>query len=804
MVMNNFISYIIKGNKLSSAGFQPIISTGDDIEVGDRTDVILGALPYYYTFTHSESHSIFIMRRFDVTSYMGARAGRMAIAVAIPKGWRMANAKSPFDLLNELWAAYRDRYMEWGEFSQTYQFQNVTEDESIFRAIIANYPLEIFSGVTPVTMRGISAAWLQASASEIRDIMRDTRRDGVEQYSEVILIESGSCSGPQINIRGHRRPAYSIFCNGMSLGSLMPNGSVTVAPAFDAKCYTAPSTIITYDEIERFHLLDMGAGLNVYNSNGVQISVDYIKDRIDCKADLVARELRCQVVISPDSEQISVEQSIQHKFVFSDFNFMVGRQMKVVDSINNGFVLSGDEICQNLSVQWAPSCKYQGGHDIVVKSSEYTGSDNRPCRDICITVHKRQVENKPLSLTVDVSLKRGSGELYVYIDNYKTHNIIAPNQTSTTINLLQRHAEILNNGGSLDIVVKNYKDKPKYETATITKANFFSGRYTLYMKPLKRSMKVWIMLALCIVVGAAGYATYSLLFGGDDDVVSEASVATQESAFDYYKEDSLEAIIAFHDGEYLSNKGEYTAEQLAHIEAGYLMAKLLVGLNANDKGEHSNKDYKEKGKRDDAINQLLKANTGRDDLKAIFDILGSDAPVTGTIRNERFSSDSIKEWLSFCEEVKSEFEGESYCSDDKSVDSGKSNSGTTTNSGKCEITIGGKKYSYDPNDVKSGEDIRKLIMNPTTSFSIIIEIDNHQKNDNNFKQWCKTRQMSSLLQAYVFVIKSIKNKNLDEALTKLGELKGIFKGSTDNRLDEINDKLKKTACDCMETFNGWF
>lgn len=753
MVMNSFITYNIIGNKLSSAGYQSIISNGT-LAVADRVDVISGGLPYYYTFTHSESHSIFIMRRTDVTSYMGSRTGRMAVAVAIPKGWRMANAKSPFDLLNDLWAAYRDRYMEWGEFSRSYQFTNVAEDESIFQAIIANYPLEVFSGVVPVTMRGASAAWLQASPSEIRDIMRDTRREGIEQYSEVLLVENGNCSGPQIDIRGHRRPTYSVFCNGMSMGSLIPNGSVAINPHFDAKCYSAPSTTITYDEIERFHLLDMSAGLNVYNSNGVHITVDYIKDRIDCKADLVARELRCQVIISPDSEQAGIEQAIQHHFVFSDFTFMVGRQVKVIEPINNGFVLTAEEICQNISVQWAPGCMYQGGHEIIVSVGEYTGTDNNLYRDITITIHKRHVEQKPYRLTVDVSLKRGRGELYVYINDYKLPNIITPSQNSVTFDLLPAHADILNRGGSFELVVKDYKDKPKFQSAKIEKDNFFNNRHAIYMKPLKRNLKVlWIMVALFIVVGAAGYATYSLLFTEDDKVAPATEETKSEAKLDYYTMDAIKAIIDFYEKEYLSNKEEYTKEK-DHIEDGYQVAKLLNGLNADGNKKHSNEGYRNDTKRTNAINALKDADTGRDDLNCIIKILSGDMPVTRNIRDKNFSSDSVEKWVEFCNGVVSD------SNEDKSnstKDSSSSNSATNT----YKIEIDGRSYNYDPNNKQSGKEIVDLIKGSKTKFSDIKDLRELSINDDDFKKWCTKVGLIYLLGDYDELIKSIENTQFD-------------------------------------------
>ena len=372
------ILYKICGNKFSNEGFKTIAGSSE-IRIEDCEPQVNGL--YYYAFRHETAQEVYIMRRYDVKSCDASRDGRMAVAIAIPYGWQLAGGKSPYDLLTELWATYRDRYMEWGEISKIWKFRADEEDESLFKQLLAEYPLRRFNGRQPMPMRGADCGWQKLNREEdIQDIMRDTRHKdlGLENYSEVVLTVDGNDYRPMVGIRGAYQPQYQVYCNDKSAAVLSSSqGLIVVKPEYDKTCECADDVPITYDEIERARRACPDNDIYEYKSGNATVIVDFVQERIDCKISIKPRQITYQVILGGGSMR-EIEEQDNVRFLIQDFDIIVGAQLVSVDE-ECKFTLVGRSISEAISV------KLRSGDDRYEVTSDVVSGNNVRYINIYVT-----------------------------------------------------------------------------------------------------------------------------------------------------------------------------------------------------------------------------------------------------------------------------------------------------------------------------------------------------------------------------------------------------------------------------------
>lgn len=372
------ILYKICGNKFSNEGFKTIAGSSE-IRIEDCEPQVNGL--YYYAFRHETAQEVYIMRRYDVKSCDASRDGRMAVAIAIPYGWQLAGGKSPYDLLTELWVTYRDRYMEWGEISRIWKFRADEEDESLFKQLLAEYPLRRFNGRQPMPMRGADCGWQKLNREEdIQDVMRDTRHSGLglENYSEVVLTVDGNDYRPMVGIRGAYQPQYQVYCNDKSAAVLSSSkGLIVVKPEYDKTCECADDVPITYDEIERARRACPDNDIYEYKSGNATVIVDFVQERIDCKISIEPRQITYQVILGGGSMR-EIEEQDNVRFLIQDFDIIVGAQLVSVDE-ECKFTLVGRSISEAISV------KLRSGDDRYEVTSDVVSGNNVRYINIYVT-----------------------------------------------------------------------------------------------------------------------------------------------------------------------------------------------------------------------------------------------------------------------------------------------------------------------------------------------------------------------------------------------------------------------------------
>lgn len=738
------ILYKICGNKIANSGYSSIVGC-DDIDIADESHAgIAGCAPCYYTFRCYQHCTVYVMRRTDVTSYGASRVGRMAIAISIPHGWRLAEKKSPYDILNDIWDTYRTNYMVWGEYSKLYSFKNEVEDEKLFIEILKKYPLDRFAGSPPTPMTGEDWGWCMASSDEIREIMLDIRRDGLSRFSEFVLAEAGNSTNPQLDIHGPRKPQYAVYCNGKSIGTLDPGGEIQVKPlGYDERYYMVEHITITYSEIIEFLHDDSGS----YKSGDATITVDNIRGRIDCQVNVAER--RCICYVNIDIQQIStIEEQLNHRFKFSDFRvYICGKLIPISDGCQE-ISLCGEEIDSDIRVEWAEGSPYQDDYKAGFNDQIDNDASQQLKRIISITVTEKQHgSGKGADGVCDLSPEPPKYKVRVIIDR-KRHDADEElkatfvwnskperwqqklNSDDETIYITEQSLEEwINKGQDVDVYIscgnEDYKES-KYKIGHLDRNNIYfkngSAEITIERKVNRLKRYIICFAVIILIVAIMGVGAWYFLSPSDDPAPTEHPeksnkgedpkqddnlVAWSEIYSDYLNAKTFTDIIELYE-KYFDGNGNLRNEsnginpntvieqELSLFKTGYQAAKIIESLGYNkDTGQYIC------GDKTGAINKLfnLKENSnnfeaGRKDLENICTRILSSAPITETILKKRFESDDIQEWEVFCNGVKpahnnnnNNNKGKEEKTNKKTDEVGDTDTGGTHTAGESQYTL---------------------------------------------------------------------------------------------------------------------
>lgn len=170
-------------------------------------------------------------------------------------------------------------------------------------------------------------------------------------------------------------------------------------------------------------------------------------------------------------------------------------------------------------------------------------------------------------------------------------------------------------------------------------------------------LAILFSLVLCVAVAAVWcFVRYSSRHVDTKSAEVANCKAIEDAYADYLAMGSIVEIIDLYENKYATLLDECISRtdktQLAHIKAGYEVAKVLDGLNAR-RHKHSSNELNDAAIRSATIGNIKMVDTGREDLQCIVKIVGGPTPVTAAVRNKNFQSNSIKRWLEFCEKCES-------------------------------------------------------------------------------------------------------------------------------------------------------
>lgn len=812
------ILYKICGNKFSNEGFKTIAGSSE-IRIEDCVPQVNGL--YYYAFRHETAQEVYIMRRYDVKSCDGSRDGRMAVAIAIPYGWQLAGGKSPYDLLTELWVTYRDRYMEWGEISKIWKFRADEEDESLFKQLLAEYPLRKFNGRQPMPMRGTDCGWQKLNREEdIQDVMRDTRHKGLglENYSEVVLTVDGNDYRPMVGIRGAYQPQYQVYCNDKSAAVLSSSqGLIVVKPEYDKTCECADDVPITYDEIERARRACPDNDIYEYKSGNATVIVDFVQERIDCKISIKPRQITYQVILGGGSMR-EIEEQDNVRFLIQDFDIIVGAQLVSVDE-ECKFTLVGRSISEAISV------KLRSGDDRYEVTSDIVSGNN--VRYINIYVTRKavvvtsagatdrynrvdgnsgdvapHVPNRRYAITFNVDCRTQDKEDGVEVRfECKGHVLKGTTQPDFGYGKIQITDEsfirAIEGGACIYVTVSG----ESYKEAKIEKKDFNkNGEAKVTIDRRKSVFSNQYLLISLFAVAIIGIGIFAYNIFSTDDAPQhnpDTTVALNDNSDDKLtfkdfmgkvSEGIISNIIKFVDESlgwpdsdtHISN---WEDSQIKQMSAYYEVVKILDDFNMvkSEDGRYVYKGINDENDKDTALNSLRayrkKEDKIEDDaLAGIIDaFLADDVTITTAIQDSTFNGESIKEWEKFCTNVKDYYvnakKDASKTDEPKEVeplkDTSKDQTKNTAPKPEDKVQIGEESYTM--------EEIVKLLKNPETEFSVIFSICKYYSDDTDFKKACANTdyrniyKVSDIIEAYYSCMVETK---LDSGafLTRLNEL----------------------------------
>lgn len=211
------IGLCIAGTKSRQGGFAPLmiagILAGNEDNNMDR--VTLVAEKPVYIIKHTNEYILYLLIDRKVKPCDRDTSGVLSIALTIARDMQLANGKSPYSLLKEVYDKFRSDYMIPGSDDRD-SFINKDVEQVDFMAIMDQYPLEKRSSVyIPMNPSGISGT-LRVSQEQMADLFRDSQYKEFAEYKEIEIGTGANCPMmPNLeNIKIPRPITYSITVNG--------------------------------------------------------------------------------------------------------------------------------------------------------------------------------------------------------------------------------------------------------------------------------------------------------------------------------------------------------------------------------------------------------------------------------------------------------------------------------------------------------------------------------------------------------------------------------------------------------------
>lgn len=228
------ISLRISGTKQRQVGFVPLVAlgvlAGDEGENMDRTTIV--AEKPVYIIKHARDYVLYEAIDRKVKPFDRDTPGVLSIAVTIPRAYRLADGRSPFSLLKEVYDKFvGDCMASVNDGYDSFLDKNV--DREAFRAIIDRYPLEERkSGYVPMNPApdGLTGT-LCVPREKMEDLFRDSQ---YEEFAKFRYIEIGSSCPTSFELEALEIPRpvrYEIFVNGARTRAFLsrPTDTYTVS-----------------------------------------------------------------------------------------------------------------------------------------------------------------------------------------------------------------------------------------------------------------------------------------------------------------------------------------------------------------------------------------------------------------------------------------------------------------------------------------------------------------------------------------------------------------------------------------------
>ena len=328
------ISFSIWGNKFSSDGYQQLLRIGS---VGPLEDVVYPEFTdkdIYFSVINKTDKVVYALTKSNISSYGAGRGGRLRMGIAIPKGYRISQARSPYVLLKELYDHYCVGYLRI--IGNSAQFKQDQERPEEFKEILGRYPLEVYNGPwKPMNEEASAKAYVILSEDKIAELFKDTQYEELREYNELIVASAGSSMQfAKLNLEVPRVKKYKVYRNGEFYTTVTGRSFAVTAPESSRRGYRFLPAMVSTD-------IDKLSDGKSMNFDGCAVRLNEMDETIHCDFSEKAVEVSCRVTL------VGADQRL-----YSKLTIQAGYAAPIMINDAGTFKVSGND----LNSEWTIKC----------------------------------------------------------------------------------------------------------------------------------------------------------------------------------------------------------------------------------------------------------------------------------------------------------------------------------------------------------------------------------------------------------------------------------------------------------------
>lgn len=325
--MNNIqyqkIGLCIAGTKSRQGGFTPFVITGilAGNEDSNMDRVTLVVEKPVYVIKHTNEYILYQLIDRKVKPCDRDTLGVLSIALTITRDMQLANGKSPYALLKEVYDKFRNDYME-SDGNECDRFINKDVNPADFVSIMEQYPLENRSNNDYISMNpsGLSGK-LRVPQEKMEDLFRDTQYREFAQFKEIEIGVNCQTTPGLENIEIPRPVVYAIVINDKRIEETMSR----LDDFFDTASILHDTLDIKYDNLS-FYLEDLlNTSEHQIQSGKSSVTLDMDGRFIRCK--IYKEEIQYSLEYQLDGGTDKDQQHVANKIVSKKMRLLMGENL---------------------------------------------------------------------------------------------------------------------------------------------------------------------------------------------------------------------------------------------------------------------------------------------------------------------------------------------------------------------------------------------------------------------------------------------------------------------------------------------
>ena len=191
-MQQEYIRIRVAGNPEGNSGFAQIINCNQPLfkPLSDTTYAGFSGNRYFFTIQTEQYQTVYKLIENDVRSFGSTRQGTLMIAFSVPRGYKLADGVSPYDVLIRLKDIFLEKNMRCKDEQADIHEFNKEIDEKVFEEVYKEYRLEISNTVYRQMNPNGPIARMKLSPEKTAELMCDVHYREFTTYSEVVVAEN--------------------------------------------------------------------------------------------------------------------------------------------------------------------------------------------------------------------------------------------------------------------------------------------------------------------------------------------------------------------------------------------------------------------------------------------------------------------------------------------------------------------------------------------------------------------------------------------------------------------------------------